>query len=81
MDKIARYLKISAKEYVIWGVPEGDNMETLLMDKFENKLITDINTAKKLKEILETKYKAKKVRIQTLDITKPFDWLKETDLK
>ena len=81
MYKTANWLKKSSKEYVIWGIPKNENYETLLMEKFEGKHITDLNMAKRLKEILETKYECKKVRIQTIDLTGEFDWMKAIDLK
>lgn len=81
LTKVATYLKQSGKEYAIWGIPKDDNSEVLLMGKYKDKPIVDFNLAKKLKEVLETKYDAKKVRIQTIDMNGEFDWMKDINLK
>ena len=81
IEKIAKEILAAGNEYVIWGVPKNENSETLLMEKFEGKYITDLNMAKKLKETLETKYECKRVRIQTVNLTGEYDWMKAIDLK
>jgi hypothetical protein len=79
--KLSSVKKVASKEYVIWGIPEGQNEEALLLEAPGGKKITDRNEAAKFVNLLESKYKARKVRIQELDLSKELDWLGETGLK
>lgn len=65
---------IAAKEYVLWGIPEGQEDETLLLERVQGELITSKEDAEKFKKILEDRFKAKKVRIQELDLSQPLNW-------
>jgi len=42
-------------EFVIWGVPPNEKEEQLLITKFAGKYINNINTAKRIEEILIVK--------------------------
>jgi hypothetical protein len=57
------------KEYVIWGCNKDNPQETLLLTKYENKNITDEQTAKNLVKILGAKYGCYNIRIQTIDLS------------
>ena len=69
------------KEYVIWGVPEGGSEDTLLLDSVQGRKITTRSEAESFAKLLREKYKARKVRIQEIDLTSEFDWMKATGLK
>jgi len=59
-------------EYVVWGVPKGQKDEQLLFAQMPSgEPITDRKVAKNLKRIAELRFKATKVRIQTIDGTPP----------
>ena len=60
------------KEYVIWGKPENSKNDSLLLTSINGEKITDLKTAKKYQQILETKYNCKNCRIQEIDFTKPY---------
>jgi hypothetical protein len=62
-------------EYVLWGVPPGKKDEDLLIGTQGGKPITSKSQADKLKVWLETEKKCKKVRIQTLDLSTPPDFM------
>lgn len=66
--------KTAAKEYVIWGIPQGQTEETLLLEAPGGKRITSREEAERLKTLLETKYGATKTRIQELDLSQPLEW-------
>jgi hypothetical protein len=68
---------VGNKEYVIWGTPPGGHDEVILLTKFRGEIIKDKNLAKKLADWCETEQGAKKVRIQELDITGEFDWMRD----
>lgn len=69
------------KEYVIWGIPEGQSSETVLLARIQGEPITSMSDARKYKDVLEKKYGARKTRIQTIDMEGEFDWLKSTGLR
>lgn len=50
------------KEYIIWGLKPGNNFEEILYTKAEN-----LEQAKTVVYMLETRYDCKKCRIQILD--------------
>lgn len=60
------------KEYVIWGKKPNETDESLLLTKLDGQLMTDKGDAKKAKKLLETKYGCKDVRVQTIDLAKPY---------
>ena len=54
------------KEYAIWGIPEGQTEETLLCSQ--------ITTREHLQKALDyCNAHATKVRVQTLDLSQPFN--------
>uniref|UniRef100_A0A6M3IPA3 Uncharacterized protein n=1 Tax=viral metagenome TaxID=1070528 RepID=A0A6M3IPA3_9ZZZZ len=56
-------------EYVIWGIPEGGNDEELLYTKIE----TDAQ-ARQVMGILASKYNARELRLQVIDLNTPLVW-------
>ena len=72
---------VAGKEYAIWGIPQGQHEDTLLVAMPNGKPITDKNEAKRIVALLEKKYGATKVRIQEIDLSGELDWMKETGLK
>lgn len=82
LRRLAKQLMcLAGKEYVVWGIPEGKSQEELLLTKFKNKPIVNKGMAKKLAEWLVNKHNARKVRLQEVDLTGEFDWMKEIGLK
>ncbi len=69
------------KEYVIWGIPKGEDDERLLLTSVEGKRIHDRAKAEKALKLLETKFSATNMRIQELDIEEDFDWMKSIGIK
>lgn len=57
------------KEYIIWGCTKDHPQETILMDKFDGKLITDKTVAQNLCNVLKINYGCYNVRIQEIDLT------------
>jgi ATP phosphoribosyltransferase regulatory subunit HisZ len=60
------------QEFIIWGIAPGQSMEDVLF--------TDCKTlgeAKRAVNALILKHSCKAVRIQILDLSKPFDFVKE----
>jgi len=57
------------KEFVIWGIPKGQNDEAILLSKFDGKPIVRYELAQNLVTILKDKYECKAVRIQELNLT------------
>lgn len=59
-------------EYVIWGIPKGEEHEDILIEKFNGQPLTNKGEALKLVKILEKKLECKKVRIQEINLTNGF---------
>lgn len=55
------------KEFAVWGVPPGQKEETLLVSRLESE--------ERLQAALKVVKEAgcKKLRVQTIDLEKPFD--------
>lgn len=71
MIKLKSLLK-EEKEYIIWGIPPKKREEEILFTKAKS-----MGEARKVMEILKTKYEVKGLRIQTLDISQDTDFSKE----
>jgi hypothetical protein len=56
-------------EYVIWGISQGSNEESLLLTKFENKPISSKEVAENLLNVLSNKYGCTDLRIQAVNLT------------
>jgi hypothetical protein len=69
------------KEYVIWGIPKDGHEDTLLLGTIQGKPINDKEEAKRYMKVLAEKHGCTKMRIQEIDLSGEFDWLKETGLK
>jgi hypothetical protein len=57
-------------EYILWGVPPGEREEVVVLDQPGGKPITNLQSAKKYKKVLEKEHDVTKVRIQTIDFSK-----------
>lgn len=66
IQKIWNIEKNTFHEYVIWGTSPNGTKEVVLISKYLNDFITNLEIAEKLKNILEEKYKCTNCRIQTL---------------
>lgn len=71
MIKLKSLLK-EEKEYIIWGIPPKKREEEILFTKAKS-----MGEARKVMDILKTKYEVKGLRIQTLDISQDTDFSKE----
>lgn len=71
MIKLKSLLK-EEKEYIIWGIPPNKREEEILFTKAKS-----MGEARKVIDILKTKYEVKGLRIQTLDISQDTDFSKE----
>ncbi len=64
------------KEYQVWGVPAGQDDETLLVARYEGKFITDRKIAEKLAAVCRDKFGATAVRIGETNMDTPPDFTK-----
>jgi len=67
-------------EYIIWGIPNGETEETILLTKFMDKLITDKETANSLGKILIKKYGVTKLRIHEFSLNEKPDFTKTLNI-
>ncbi len=58
-------------EYAIWGNPPGKTKQDLLVTR-----ITDKNQLKKIKKELMEDHGCAELRVQTIDLSRPFDFMK-----
>jgi len=79
LDSKSRWSK-KVKEYVIWGIPEGSEEDTLLLARVGGEVITSRQEAEKYAKLLEGKYNATKTRIQEIDLSQELNWKKEIGL-
>lgn len=56
------------KEFVVWGIPPGENQEVLLLTEVGGKKIKSLKSAERFKVILETEHQFRSVRIQTINL-------------
>ncbi len=64
------------KEYQVWGVPDGQDTETLLVARFGGEFITDRQVAERLATVCRDKFGATAVRIGETDMGSPPDFTK-----
>lgn len=63
------------KEYVIWGKPEGETEEQVLYS-----LARSQGQADKVMTVLAEKYNCRDMRVQILDLSEPFHFVKEAGI-
>ena len=66
-----KYPGRTAKEFIIWGVPDGSTDETILHTKSQTQ-----EEARKVIQTLENCYRCTDCRIQILDISQPANFAK-----
>lgn len=60
---------IMKREFIIWGIPKGQDEEIILMSKFDGEPIMYYGLAENLASLLRHKYHCRGVRIQEIDLT------------
>lgn len=55
------------KEYIIWGIPNGESEEQILLSEFEGEKITDKDEAYNLAKLIIKKFNPEKIRVQEID--------------
>lgn len=56
-------------EYVIWGIAPNKTDEEILLSKWQGKLIASKPIAEQAKQLMETVYKCREVRIQEINLS------------
>ncbi len=64
------------KEFQVWGVPVGEDTETLLVARYKGEFITDRKVAETLAAMCRDKFGATAVRIGETDMDTPPDFTK-----
>jgi hypothetical protein len=64
--------KMNNQEFIIWGIAPGQSMEDVLFTDCKT-----LNEAKKVVNVLTLKHNCTAVRVQILDLSKPFNFAKE----
>ena len=55
-------------EYIVWGIPKGDKLESVLYTKSNT-----LEEAQYMARYLEDTYKVIKTRVQIIDFSKPLE--------